>query len=173
MVIPPVLMAWFISSSSAHAVALGRTSVGMTGVINDAACAIDTNSRDQTINMGVLPVSQVIRDGRLPGKPFSIRLIECRLERVDPNKPDWQKFQITFTGKAHGELFDMDGEARGIGMRILNSQGKVMMPGVASVPADIVPGEIVLNYTMDIMSNGEAMRSGAYRSTVHFKMDYY
>ncbi|UAN44189.1 type 1 fimbrial protein [Serratia sp. JSRIV001] len=173
LVAPSLLIASLGNINSANAAQEGSGRVNMEGAIIDAACAIDVGSRDQSIDMGVHPVSQVSRDGRLPPQPFSIKLVDCRLERGEPNKPAWQKFQVTFSGNATGERFNMQGDARGINMRILDSQGSVMMPGIASLPADIIPGSMTLNYTLDMVGNGEVMRSGAYRSTIRFKMDYY
>lgn len=48
--------------SSFAAAGWGR--VNMQGAVIETACAIDTESRDQTIDMSIAPLSQIIRDGK-------------------------------------------------------------------------------------------------------------
>ncbi|CAI0999853.1 PAP fimbrial minor pilin protein precursor [Serratia fonticola] len=147
--------------------------VNMAGAIIETACAIDTRSRDQTINMGSLPASQIVRDGKSGIRPFSIQLVNCILAREDKWLPDWQYFQITFEGFDDAGLFGVEGEAKGIALQITDSYGNIAIPGTPLPVGDIAAKEMRLNYSLRLVSNHQSLRVGQYSSTVKFKMDYY
>ncbi|MCM2651954.1 fimbrial protein [Serratia marcescens] len=145
--------------------------VNMQGSIIDTACAIAVNSREQTIDMGVLPLSDIIRDGQGRSQPFSIDLVNCITER--PGKEGWKKFKVTFDGEANGGLFGVNGDASGVAVQIIDTQGNVAMPGKAMSPVDIIPGDSQLNYAMRLVANNHALKSGDYLSSIRFKLDYF
>ncbi|WP_261446201.1 fimbrial protein [Serratia fonticola] len=147
--------------------------VNMLGAIIETACAIDTRSRDQTINMGVLPIGQIARDGQGVIRPFSIRLVNCILVRNDKMLPDWRYFQITFDGHADTGLFSVSGAAKGIALQITDGQGHIATPGEPLPFGEITPSEMLLNYSLRLVSNRQVLRAGEYSSTIKFKMDYY
>lgn len=64
-----------VSAKANHSGDFGHGIVRMQGSIITTACAIDTKSRDQTIDMSVLPINQLVNNGwshiNLP-KHFSI-----------------------------------------------------------------------------------------------------
>lgn len=156
----------------ATSAAQGWGKVSMHGAIIDTACAIAAGSRDQTIDMDTLPLGQIIRDGQGMTKPFSIELVNCILERPE-NKPDWKFFQVTFDGYAEGSLFGVQGEARGVALKIKDSNGTPVIPGKPLPMEGIIPGNRVLNYSMTLMPNHQPLKAGAYFSTVRFKLDYF
>ncbi|MEE4412055.1 MULTISPECIES: fimbrial protein [unclassified Serratia (in: enterobacteria)] len=147
--------------------------VNMEGAIIDTACAIAAGSRDQTIDMDTVPVSQIIRDGQGLTRPFTVELINCVLERPDNKLPDWKHFRVTFDGDADGKLFGVQGEAKGVALQIADSLGNVAIPGGPLPVGDITPGRMLINYSMKLVSNNQPLRAGNYFSTVRFKMDYY
>lgn len=165
-----LLMLLPIQSSLAVA---GWGRVNMQGAVIETACAIDTDSRDQTIDMSVLPLSQIIRDGQGLTRPFSIRLVNCVLDRVGENLPQWQRFQVTFDGRVDNGLFGIDGQAQGVALQLADSFGNIITPGTPSPTFDITEGEPKVNYSLRLVSNQQVLRSGAYTSTIRFKMDYY
>ncbi|MBU9828521.1 type 1 fimbrial protein [Rahnella sp. FC061912-K] len=151
----------------------GWGQVNMVGAIIETACAIDTFSRDQTINMGSLPISYIARDGQGLIKPFSIRLVNCVLARQDTSLPDFRHFQISFDGSADAGLFGIDGAAKGVSLQLTDSQGNIAMPGVPLPAGQISAKEMLLNYSLRLVSNHQLLRAGEYTSTVKFKLDYY
>ncbi|MGG4661828.1 fimbrial protein [Providencia vermicola] len=155
----------FAASDAGH----GR--VNMQGAIIDTACAIAVESREQVIDMGVIPFSTVLRDGHGRSQPFSIALINCVLERQ--GKPDWRAFQVTFDGERDGDYFGVYGEARGVALRIMDEYGNQARPGKALPLRDLVLGDHVLNYTLTLMPNQRGLKAGAYFSTIRFKLDYF
>lgn len=151
----------------------GQGRVNMQGAIIDTACAIAIDSRDQVIDMGVVPLADIIRDGQGSRRDFSINLINCVLERPHSNKPDWKQFQVTFDGDAEGDLFGVRGDASGVALRIVDSTGNIATPGSPLPLANIVPGDMQLDYTLRLVTNNHALKSGDYSSAIRFKLDYY
>ncbi|MBH1929646.1 fimbrial protein [Serratia rubidaea] len=151
----------------------GWGTVHMGGAIIDSACAIAAGERDQTVDIGTVPVSQIISQGQSNAIPFSVRLVNCSLERYASTLPDWQYFQITFDGPAEGNGFGLQGEAKGLAIQISDEQGNVAAPGVAMPKNDIHPGNMQLNYFVKLIGNKQRLRTGDYFSTIRFKLDYY
>ena len=168
-----LLISCLFCSPWGWAASLGRGEVTVNGRIIASACAIDTQSRDQTITMKTLPVGQIIRDGQGELQNFTIKLVNCVLEKPHPGHGDWRYFEVTFDGKADGERFGIDGGAKGIALQISDAQGNIATPGVPLAKRDIDPGDMALNYGLRVVGNYQSMRAGDYFSTVKFKMDYY
>lgn len=169
-----ILLLYFTAQSQAHAsqpLAWGR--VNMTGSIIETACAIDTSSRDQTIEMGLMPIHQIAREGQSSNQSFSIRLVNCTLKKIDTKRIEFQHFKITFDGKSEGNSFGLDGDAQGISLQIYDRKGNVATPGSPLSINSIIPGDMSLNYSLRLVSNHQLLRAGDYFSTVKFKMDYY
>lgn len=162
-----------VVSSVAASQTQGSGQVNMVGAIIETACAIDTLSRDQTINMGTLPVGQIARDGHGLIQPFSIRLVNCVLTRQNASLSDWRHFQITFDGPADAGLFGVEGSAKGVALQLADSQGNIAIPGAPLPVGEIAAKEMLLNYSLRLVSNHQLLRAGEYTSTVKFKMDYY
>lgn len=158
-----------LSSAHAEPSALwGR--VGMSGSIVDSACAIDTGSYEQAVDMGVLPVGTIRQKGHGPVRPFSITLIDCRLTPYDG--ADWQSFSVTFDGPATGDWFTVSGDARGVALSLLDANGQPIYPGQPTPKQAIVPGNAVLHYGLRLVSDARPLRPGEYQSALRFKLDY-
>lgn len=145
--------------------------VSMQGAVIDSACAIAVESREQTIDMGRVPLSDIIRNGQGRSKDFAIKLINCVLER--PGKINWQQFRIVFDGDADGALFGIHGQASGVGLQITAADGRVITPGELVPATDIVPGDMLLNYTLKLVANRHTLKSGDYFSAIRFRLDYF
>jgi type 1 fimbria pilin len=167
------LLTLFIVGNADATASQGEGRVRVKGEVLESACAIDTLNRDQTINMKVLPVSQIQRDGHGEKYRFSVKLINCVLKRLDPKLPDWSRFQITFDGQNDTGLFGINGEAKGIAIKITDEQGNIATPGKAMPAAIISPGDMLLNYSLHLVSNNQRLHAGEFSSTVKFRMDYY
>lgn len=153
--------------------ALGWGRVNMQGAIIDTACAIAVESRDQSIDLGVVPLADIIRDGHGHRHPFIIELVNCELERQDNKSPDWKHFQVTFDGDAEGALFGVRGTASGVALKINESGGHAAIPGEPLPLENIIPGTLRLNYTLQLVTNHRALKVGNYVSAIRFKLDYF
>lgn len=145
--------------------------VNMQGSVIDTACAIAVDNREQSVDMGVIPVADIIRDGQGHSKPFSIDLMNCVLDR--PGKEDWKHFQVTFDGDPEGGAFGVRGRASGVGLQISDSQGNIASPGKPLPFVYIIPGSMQLNYSLKLVANNHTLKSGDYFSSIRFKLDYF
>ncbi len=146
--------------------------VRMTGSIIETACSIDVGSRDQTISMGSLPLSQIRRDGQGPAYPFGIRLVNCVLKRQNSSKPNWQYFRVTFDGIHEKNLFSISGQAKGVGLRIQDVYGEIALPGINLSPKTITGESQYLSYQLRLVANHSPLVSGQFYSQLRFKLDY-
>ncbi|WP_421105893.1 fimbrial protein [Serratia marcescens] len=152
---------------------LGWGAVNMQGAIVDTACAIAIESQDQSIDMDIVPVSDINRDGQGRAKPFSIELVNCVVERQEGRKADWKQFQITFDGDAEGDLFGVRGEASGVALQITDKGGNIVAPGRPLPREDITSENMRLNYYISLVANQHTLKVGEYFSAVRFKLDYF
>lgn len=150
---------------------IGR--VDVRGSIIETACAIDTLSRDQSIEMATMPVSRIVRDGYGIDQPFTVRLVNCVLPRLGSESAAWRQFQATFDGRADSGFFGVDGSARGVALMIADSRGNIAAPGAPLPLGELVPEDKVLSYSMRLVGNSQTLRAGDYYSTIKFKIDYY
>ncbi|MGL1812367.1 UNVERIFIED_CONTAM: type 1 fimbrial protein [Serratia marcescens] len=165
-----ILTAFTVQAGSAIQ---GWGRVNMQGAIIDTACAISVESRYQTVDMDIVPIADIIRDGQSQIKNFSIELVNCTLERANNKFPNWKQFQVTFDGDAEGGLFGMRGEASGIALQITDAAGNIAMPGHPLPRGDIIPGDMRLSYALKLVANNHAPKAGDYFSAVRFKLDYF
>ncbi|XTZ38509.1 fimbrial protein [Salmonella enterica] len=178
-IFPSLIIGWALSgaayaASVTHATDQGHGRVNMHGLIIDTPCAIAVESRDQTIDLSTVPVGEIIRDGAGPAISFQIRLVNCLLKPLTPNKPDWSRFQVTFDGAVtDGQLFALNGDARGLGLVIDDPAGHRIVPGVPTRFAALQAGSMNLGYTLRLVSNHQKLRAGAYSTSIRFKLDYY
>jgi type 1 fimbria pilin len=152
----------------------GQGVVNMQGSIVDVPCAIAVSSRDQSIDLAVLPIGQMMRDGQGPENPFSIQLVNCSLQQMRPGRADWTQFRVTFAGDVTDRaLFGVSGHVGGVGIQITDAAGHVAQSGVPMPPGALAPGDMRLDYHLRLVGTHQILRAGAYRTTVRFKMDYY
>jgi len=159
------------AQAAQHPQGWGR--VSMQGAIIDTACAIAAGSRAQIIDMETVPVSDIIRNGQGIVHQLTIELINCILARPDSTLPDWKHFQVTFDGESDGELFGIQGEAKGIALQIADENGNLAVPGTPLPLRDISLGTMRMNYVIRLVSNNQPLLAGAYSSAIRFKLDYY
>ncbi|MEL5306777.1 fimbrial protein [Serratia nevei] len=150
-----------------------KGSVNMQGAIFDAACAIATESREQIIDMHTLPTAEIIQRGQGGTHPFAIKLINCVLIQHDREPPNGNYFRMAFDGEADGELFRIQGSAKGIALQILDEKGNVAIPGIPFSYGETSSNAMQLKYNLRLVSNSTPLHAGEYSSALRFKLDYY
>lgn len=158
----PALFFYLLSYSSAYAYE-GR--VHVNGSIIDSACSIDVDSREQSIDMGIIPLSVIRQSGRGLDKNVSINLINCMVN-------EYKHFKITFDGDAEGDLFGVRGDASGVGLQISDNKG-IIFPGKAISLRGYFHDDSTLKYSLRLMANSHVLKAGMYSSSVRFKLDYF
>lgn len=151
----------------------GWGKVNMQGAIIDTSCTIAVRNEDQTIDMDVISISDLARDGHGRSKLFSIKLLNCVLEYSNNNSLGWKQFQVTFDGVAIGDLFSVLGDASGIALQLTDKAGVIARPGIPLPPQDIIREGGQLDYIAKLVANTSVLKSGGYSAAIHFKLDYF
>lgn len=148
-------------------------SVNMQGTIIDTTCAIATESRDQTIDLGIIPLSEIQRSGEGRSRPFTIELEHCVLEKSNSQIADWQYFSVTFDGSEIHGLFAVLGNVSGVGLKITDSLGNVATPGRPLPTNRIVTDNLKLHFNLQLVKNSLKLTSGEFNTSIRFKLDYF
>lgn len=167
-------MAFLISGVLSFAHADEETGLlTIQGEITDAACAIATGSKEQSIDLGTIPISLIKQDGKGPEKSFSIHLINCNLIRHNSQNQLWNAVELTFDGPSEDNIFSIFGYAQGVGLSLRNSSDINIIPGRPVSKIDITPPSMRLDYHVRLVSNTKPLQSGSYYSAIRFKLEYY
>lgn len=152
----------------------GKGIINMRGAVIETACGIAIESLDQTIDMGISSISNIIRDGKGGTRSFNIKLENCVLpDRLNSQKIKWHHFSVTFDGNSKGSLFDIYGDAHGVGLTIFNSDGQIAIPGKAMPLVPLEYTHKTLNYSIRLVSNSKSLKAGKFFSAIKYKLDYY
>lgn len=166
------ILAWVPVSGQGAPGNQGYVRVSMKGSIIDTPCNISGPDEDQIIELGVEPIDDIIHNGRGNERKFSIHLINCSFKSSKPWLPDASRFQITFDGQSDGTLFGVDGDATGVGLQIIDAEGNVAVPGKPLPTEQLFAGSMRLDYILRLMGDHHHLRTGSYRSTIRFKVEY-
>ncbi len=159
--------------AEASATNQGQGRVHVRGSIVETPCAIATESRDQSVDMGVTSASLIARNGQSAPQFFHIRLVNCRLDRLKPGDPAWRYFQLTFNGKDDNGSFALNDGANGIALQLTDSQGNIAHPNQPLPVGEITPGDMILGYSLRLVGNHRDMQAGNFHSDLRFMMNYY
>ncbi|MGC0850361.1 fimbrial protein [Pantoea agglomerans] len=152
----------------------GGGAVIIKGEVFYTPCAIDLDSRDQTIDMGVTPLSEIATKGYGPTRTFTVRLINClMLPKPGQSQYDSEYYQITFEPMTGTDRFSIQGDAEGIELAIHDTDGNHAQPGIPFPAKEVTTGSMSLNYALQLVSNGQTLKAGDYQSLIRFRMDYY
>lgn len=166
------LLSGCVASTAALCTSEGAGRVTLNGEITDAACTIAMDSRDQVIDMGILPVGVIRETGQGPVRDVDIYLVNCELAKASDPTQMWQTLRMTFDGAADKGLFQVFGEARGVGLFLQDSSQRQVIPGEALPEQTIVPPTMRLSYQLRLVSDSRPLRAGPYQSAIRFKVDY-
>lgn len=170
-VLPSILILFFFAVKSANSTELAHGMVNMLGSITDSPCAIDVRDRYQLITIPALTVDDFVLNGGSQSVPFRIRLVNCNPKG---NNRGWDYFNVTFDGESSDNiLFDVSGDARGVGLKILDSLGNIAAPGSHMKPRKLLSGDNVMDFSITLVSNYSKITSGHYNASIRFKIDYF
>ncbi|MBC3378118.1 fimbrial protein [Serratia fonticola] len=160
-------------ASFANHIVIGQGRVNMQGAIVDTACAIKLINREQTVDMAIVTLNDIISNKPASSKPFTIELTSCDMEHSDNASPLWKYFQVTFDGDAQREGFGLHGSTAGVSLQINDADGNIAKPGNPLPPRSISSWGMKLNYTVRLVASNPILKSGEFFSTVRFKLDYF
>lgn len=167
-----MLMSLFSVNTFAQQPAQEHGVIRMNGSIIDTPCTIDIADRDQTLELGTNTVINLIRKKESETYPFTIHLMNCRLQSVGRDKADWPQFQMTFDGQPDDGLFRING-ASGVGLEIADRAGHIATPGKPMPYEAMSSGRMELNYVLRLVGDHSRLQAGDYRAAIRFKIDYF
>lgn len=148
-------------------------SLRMHGSVIEAACTINTGNNEQSIDIGTVPISKILRDGKGPGIPFHIRLTNCSPLGVTYQQKRLQGVHIIFDGQAENRvLFALEGNGSGEGIAITDADGLQIFPGQTTPETDLDPGRMILDYTLWLTADYQLLRPGEFYTTIRYFMEY-
>lgn len=152
---------------------LDKGRVTMRGTIHQGACAIKTDDVEQTIAMGVLPLARLQRDGKGPGFPFSIQLVNCPM-LYSATGGITRAFTITFDNdnQPGQQRFAVYGDAKGVELMITDAKGKAILPGSAQPVDEHLTHQLDLRYRLFLVSNLQQLHAGSFAAAIRFHLDY-
>jgi type 1 fimbria pilin len=150
----------------------GQGRVSMQGSIIDTPCAIATADLDQTINMGITTVGEIIHNGRGSERKFSLNLVNCDLQADSLFQNDRSRFSTTFDGAAKDEVFSVSG-ASGVGIQVIDAAGNIAIPGQPMPGGLLISGTQRLDYTLRLVGTHQRLKAGEYHTILRFKLDYF
>lgn len=146
--------------------------VNMQGSIIDNACAIATDDLEQTIDLGVSTMGGIAQDGEGSETKFSLNFVNCSLGSSASSEKGLRRFQTTFDGPAHGNVFDLSGTS-GIGLQVLDPTGNIAVPGKPMPAIMLTSGNQRIDYTLRVTGDNHRLKAGKYHSILRFKVDYF
>lgn len=153
-------------------------SANFAGQILTPACTLGMEDVWQIIDMGTTRVKDMQASIPGPEKVFFLGLENCELTSEEEAKsiavlPD-SRVRVTFDGlRGHSpDRFGVLGQAKGVELQILDSQGNRAFAGKAMPPQLLKGSEQRLQYALRLIRNGEPLRGGDYYAVVRLKVDY-
>ncbi|WDZ51805.1 fimbrial protein [Acinetobacter vivianii] len=154
------------------------------GVMYEAACRIQMDSRWQNIILPAVSTQSLTKLGDTGEvTPFHIKLEGClrsagRVMDQQKNTLAWSSQQpivtMTFAGVAtesNPNLFRVNG-ATGIGLRLIDSKGQQIRPGIRSEPWFLNPGDNTLQFSVALERTATKLMADSYNATLDFQIHY-
>ncbi|HCT3785855.1 TPA: type 1 fimbrial protein [Proteus mirabilis] len=151
----------------------GHGESSLSGGIVDTPCTISTDSKDQTIDIGTIPVNRLIKFGESEPILFNINLINCRWEQNATIQNDWKNFNIAFIAPSKGDYFTVNGNAKGIKLSIYDYFKNKVIPGSILDLQGKNPSDIKLKYTLYLVRDNERLEAGVFHTVINFRISYY
>ncbi|MFZ5210256.1 type 1 fimbrial major subunit FimA [Enterobacter kobei] len=170
-IISSAVLASLFIAGAANASFGGR--INFEGEVVNAACAVDANSTNQTIQLGQVRSGSFNAAGQLAGKvPFSIQLNDCDTTVSSTASVGFIAVQDATDQNALA-VNGGAGAATGIGIYITDASGTVVTPdGTESSAVTLIDGKNVLPFHAQYVSTDAAVTAGTANATTTFRVIY-
>lgn len=149
--------------------------VHFKGDLVNAACAVDSDSADQTIPLGQYRTASFTGVGTVaPEKQFDIKLTDC--DTTVSNTAS-----VSFSGPVDAEnnsalsLTSGSGSAKGVGIQIkdgMNGNPLQLDGSVFSAPVQLIDGTNVLHFSAQYIQTAEDVFPGEANADATFQVQY-
>lgn len=164
-----------VVSLTASAVESNRQTgrVNLQGFVMDSSCTINMQDKYQRIEIPLVTATELYQRGYSSAFAFAIRLENCLLSDEKTENGNISSLNMTFDGQVDNNgLFAVTGEAEGVGIQLSYADGTVITPGKPIAVNSPQVKDITLNYRLRLIADRTSLKTGAYRTTVHFNLDY-
>ena len=142
----------------------------------EAPCEVESQEREHSIEFGQVTAQEIIsRTGNNLTHFFHIRLTGCSLQSQAYPGVFYRSAKIIFNSdkvREDDELIGITGDAKGFGIRLSDSNGKMLRLGEPTTEFYLKEGVNVLNFKATIVPLSNNIVSGEFFATVRFFMDY-
>ncbi|MFK3660744.1 fimbrial protein [Scandinavium sp. NPDC088450] len=148
--------------------------VNFTGSVVDAACAVNADSINQTVQMGQVRLKRMDAEGATSGTkvPFNIILQDCETSVSS-------QVAVTFKGTTDATVTTAlantagQGAAQQVALQLYDQAGTELTPGVEqSTPFSLHDGINNLTFSVDYVATGSAATAGIVSGTTTFDLHY-
>lgn len=160
-------------SSKAVPLPLQHGQLNVQGQIQASPCNLHTDDIRQEVAFDALSHRSVKGEAAHSIQILSLRLVNCRLEHDTGYQGN--SVSITFDGEpapGNSTLFAVTGSARGLALKLTDSQGHQAIPGMPMPAIGLDGADNELHYRLQVVSNTEAFREGDWTGTVRFMLAY-
>jgi type 1 fimbria pilin len=160
--------------------------IDVSGSMLATPCSLATESVEQTVDMGKVPTWQLDRYGALSepvtfhmylqgceyGKGFVRNVLEGNNGLRVPNQPVVAVTLRTVSDSSDPRLIAVEGEARGVALRIQDASQRILRPGVKGTFIPLEPGDNELVMTAQLSRTAQPLVPGDFMATVNFALEY-
>lgn len=151
----------------------GRGRVSVNGQILASACSIHTDDIRQEILFDTQSPRTLRNHAGSGEKSFSLRLTNCQLEKE--TQGEWKSVSVTFDGEivsGNPSLFSVNGDARGVALRVVSKQGEQAFPGLPMNNIPLSQGSNQLDYRLQVVPDGKPFEEGHWSGSLRFMVAY-
>ncbi len=146
----------------------------VSGSLREGVCQLDMRSEFQDVKMDSSALANLVHPGDT-GRPVKLvlRLLGCQVAR-SPKAGKEEMPAVSFQSPSDPDepsLLRMGG-VTGIGLRILDEQGKQVLPGTRHKPQFSIEGGNVVVYTVLPVRTKAPLTTGDFVASVDFRMSY-
>lgn len=143
--------------------------VRVFGSIVPTTCTISTGNQSQIVRLPDAGISRLLLKQETGRKKFTIHFTQCSL-----SGPTASNFKITFdSNDTSDELFMVSGGVGDVGLRISDSSGSTIRPGVPAVVKPKTLNDTTAEYEVSLERYSGNLAVGSYAAAVRYQLDYY
>lgn len=167
-----------LTAGMAQAAVVQGGSVHFAGEFINAACAVSSDTVDQTVQLGQHRTAKITKVGDYtPNVPFQIKLVDCDTEVAKTAEFAFagpQDATDTTLLKIHSGPSANAVTATGVGIEIADAKGKVLTPDgtVFSNAQTLMNGNNTINFIARYKSTATAATAGQAYADANFVIDY-
>ncbi|EKT57789.1 fimbrial protein [Providencia rettgeri] len=143
---------------------LAYNTVRIKGTIFESPCSISPDDAYQTIDMGIIPIKEIEKNGKSKTKNINIKLINCQLKNNQNNL-----IKITLYGmqNANNQL-----NKNGINLIIQDNNGSIIKSETTQYELPLSQRDMNISYDMYMIKSNKLIFSGDFNINLTMVVGY-